>query len=83
MKTKGEARYTDRSPYEFKTCGSCEMFRKPQRCTLVSGVIRAPGWCKYWQKRGPAKKASLPHQAAAASPFDSIDVEYTHEDNAL
>jgi hypothetical protein len=60
MKTKGEARYTDKSPHEGKTCGNCHMFRKPQRCTLVSGVIRAPGWCKYWEKKGPAKKASLP-----------------------
>jgi hypothetical protein len=48
MKTKGEARYTDKSPHEFKTCGNCHMFRKPQRCTLVRGTIRAPGWCKFW-----------------------------------
>jgi hypothetical protein len=75
MKTKSEAKYVDKSPYKLKTCAGCSMFKKPQRCTLVSGVIRAPGWCRFWQKRGPAKKASLPRQAAAASPFDSIDVE--------
>jgi hypothetical protein len=48
MKNKSEARYTDKSPYKGKTCAGCSMFRRPQRCTLVSGVIRAPGWCKYW-----------------------------------
>ena len=77
MKTKSEARYTDKSPYTSYACRNCDMFRKPQRCTLVSGVIRAPGWCKYWEKKGPAvrKGASSVRQAAAASPFDSIDVE--------
>jgi hypothetical protein len=132
------------------------MFRKPQRCTLVSGVIRAPGWCKYWDKKEPAAKKrrvftapngnimenprnygllkaaysvnetleilslgrtslyklincnelhpvklgkktlflapdlteflvrlATNEHVAAASPFDSIDVEHTHEDNAL
>jgi hypothetical protein len=83
MKTKSEARYTDKSPHEGKTCGNCHMFRKPQRCTLVSGVIRAPGWCKYWERKGPAVRKGASSLRQAASPFDSIDVEYTHEDNAL
>jgi hypothetical protein len=63
MKTKSEARYTDKSPYTSYACRNCDMFRKPQRCTLVRGVIRAPGWCRYWESK-TNEHASSVRQAA-------------------
>ena len=36
------------TPHGDERCGNCTMFRAPNSCTDVAGVIVRHGWCKIW-----------------------------------
>src|SRR6266576_6431348 len=45
---KASAHYTDQST-NTEHCLGCSMFRAPNACTLVEGVISPRGWCKHYE----------------------------------
>jgi len=47
---KDEARYQN-APKGTQWCSRCNMFRKPDSCTLVVGKISPGGWCRYWERK--------------------------------
>ncbi|WP_408834066.1 high-potential iron-sulfur protein [Acidocella sp.] len=50
MISKQVAAYQDQ-PNDGKRCSACCMFvpGDPSHCTMISGVISAHGWCKFWE----------------------------------
>lgn len=50
MTSKAAADYRD-YPRGQQRCDRCSMFRKPNDCTLVEGVIATCGWCKHWKRK--------------------------------
>jgi len=42
---KTEVDYRD-SPRGRDQCNKCTMFREPDKCTLVKGLIKPYGWCR-------------------------------------
>jgi hypothetical protein len=46
--------YQDR-PNHGHRCAACCMFvpGQPAHCTMIEGIIRPDGWCKYWQAGSP------------------------------
>jgi len=47
--SKQKAEYQD-SPKNGQVCENCTMWRPPNKCTAVAGIIDPNGWCK-WYKR--------------------------------
>lgn len=45
-------------PSNHEHCKLCTMFRKPNDCTTVRGIIYEWGWCKYFEAMKIAKDAS-------------------------
>jgi len=31
-------------------CDACTMWRPPNKCSAVAGVIKPNAWCKWWKK---------------------------------
>lgn len=56
--SKQRADYQDH-PHDGLRCSTCCMFipGRPNRCTMIEGIIDANGWCKYC-KRGAADTCS-------------------------
>jgi hypothetical protein len=46
--SKAETGYQDQ-PHGKERCGVCSMYRSPNRCTLVRGLILPQGWCKQFE----------------------------------
>jgi hypothetical protein len=38
-------------PKGAQRCANCSMFRRPNACTKVSGIILPYGWSKYWERK--------------------------------
>ncbi len=58
MITKQKAEYVQKANKEH--CRDCNMFRPPQSCTLVEGVINAGGHCRYFVRKRKNGKLCLP-----------------------
>jgi hypothetical protein len=41
----------DRKSGKFRRCGTCSMFRSPNRCTLVRGLIHSDDVCDRWEAK--------------------------------
>lgn len=48
--SKTKADYVDH-PVDGERCDGCSMFRTPDKCTLVEGVIAENGHCRYWEAK--------------------------------
>lgn len=48
--SKEFAEYQDH-PDGDEQCSKCTMFRAPDRCTLVKGMILARGWCEHFEAK--------------------------------
>lgn len=48
--TKEEANYQDK-PKNGQYCEDCTMWREPNKCTAVEGVISPEGWCSYFEEK--------------------------------
>lgn len=49
--SKERADYREHTPRVSRRCGTCSMFRAPDRCTLVKGLINRGGVCKFWEPK--------------------------------
>lgn len=49
--TKDEASYKTQA-LGAKHCGACKYFQKSNSCSLVQGIIKATGVCKYYRAKG-------------------------------
>jgi hypothetical protein len=47
--TKDKASYIAHS-VDGHRCDSCTMWRPPNGCSAVAGIIKPNGWCKWWKK---------------------------------
>lgn len=47
--SKAEAKYQDK-PKGNAHCSECTMWRPPNGCSAVAGVISPDGWCSYFKK---------------------------------
>ncbi len=52
--TKADAGYVEPSAIDEK-CRDCSMFRAPETCTLVVGVISPSGWCRHFDRKKSQK----------------------------
>jgi len=48
---KKQFRYQDHPSTKGQKCSGCRFFRKPDRCSIVTGTISPNGWCIAWVKR--------------------------------
>jgi hypothetical protein len=51
--TKVEAAYKDKTATG-KRCDGCKSFQKSNSCSLVQGIIKPNGTCKYYRAKGAA-----------------------------
>ena len=49
--SKTKARYYVLRGSAGAKCKACNMFRKPDRCTLVRGDIDPQATCKFWERK--------------------------------
>lgn len=49
--SKEEAKYRNQT-LGAKHCGVCKHFQKSNSCSLVHGIIKASGICKYYSSKG-------------------------------
>ena len=47
--TKQVAHYQDH-PHNGHICENCTMWRPPQGCSAVKGIINPNGWCDYFKR---------------------------------
>jgi len=47
--SKQEAKYQDK-PKGCEHCSICTMWRPPNGCSAVSGIISPNGWCSYFKR---------------------------------
>jgi len=48
---KKQFRYQDHPSSKGQKCSGCRFFRKPDRCSIVTGKISPNGWCIAWVRR--------------------------------
>lgn len=48
---KRQFRYQDHPSSKGQKCSGCRFFRKPDRCSIVTGKISPNGWCIAWVRR--------------------------------
>lgn len=48
---KRQFRYQDHPSTKGQKCSGCRFFRKPDRCSIVTGKISPNGWCIAWVRR--------------------------------
>lgn len=48
---KRQFRYQDHTSSKGQKCSGCRFFRKPDRCSIVTGKISPNGWCIAWVRR--------------------------------
>jgi len=46
---KSEAGYVDHT-VRGQRCDKCTMWRQPNKCSAVAGLIKPNGWCKWWKQ---------------------------------
>lgn len=63
--TKAQVHYRDAAQMDHR-CGTCSMFRAPDACTLVKGLIRADGVCDRWAAKSGADRQGSPDMADLA-----------------
>jgi hypothetical protein len=39
------------TPKDGQSCANCALFKAPSACTLVDGVVVAPGYCRFYEKK--------------------------------
>ena len=47
---KKQFKYQDKPGPKGQKCAGCRFFRKPDKCTIVTGKISPNGWCIAWAK---------------------------------
>jgi len=47
--SKAEAKYQDK-PKGGEHCDQCTMWRPPNKCSAVAGIISPNGWCSYYKR---------------------------------
>lgn len=47
--SKAEAKYQD-NPHKGQKCEQCTMWRPPNQCSAVKGIISPNGWCSYYKR---------------------------------
>ncbi|HEY0614297.1 MAG TPA: high-potential iron-sulfur protein [Candidatus Elarobacter sp.] len=47
---KKQFKYQDKPGPRGQKCAGCRFFRKPDKCTIVTGKISPNGWCIAWAK---------------------------------
>ena len=45
---KKQFKYQDKPGPKGQKCAGCKLFRKPNKCTVVTGNISPNGWCIAW-----------------------------------
>lgn len=48
--SKKVAKYQNQ-PNDEEKCSGCSMWRPPNACSSVKGVISENGWCKWWESK--------------------------------
>lgn len=56
MLSKDEVGYQN-EPYGTQQCSDCSMFRPPNGCSYVNGVIKPQGWCRAFRDAGGGNAA--------------------------
>lgn len=48
---KKQFHYQDHPSTKGQKCSGCRFFRKPNKCSIVTGTISSNGWCIAWVRR--------------------------------
>lgn len=69
--SKEEAGYQD-SPKNGEKCINCTMWRDPNKCSAVAGIISSNGWCEWYSAGAYGKKGKLTEDANLISTFHKL-----------
>lgn len=74
--SKEEANYQGK-PKGDQYCEDCTMWREPNKCTAVEGVISPKGWCSYFEEEEESENESVQVGDGFIFELKNLDIETT------